>query len=102
MAEDGLGLLDGFGEVGEELLFVNEVAFGEFRRSIAIVGDFGQAGDDPLAEVASQVQKHVADAVHGVVGSAPNLVVVQLLEAVSDPVESASEFLSGGVSNRLA
>lgn len=78
-------------QVGYELGSRDCFALSEFPVAFANVGRLADAGDDPLADVAAEMQDEVADTVRGVVGAPPDFVVGELREALGDAALVAFE-----------
>src|SRR5262249_21182088 len=72
-------------EAADQLVTGDRPAHGELAGAVAHVRHAADARDDPLPEVAAEVQQEVADRVHRVVRTPPDLGVVQLADAVLDP-----------------
>src|SRR6516162_8492822 len=79
-----------------QFFFRDWTALREFEGAIAGIRCAADAGTNPLFQVAAQVQEDIGDAVLRLVGSPPNLAVVQLLEAVFDPLHADGKAMAAG------
>ncbi len=82
--EDLLNLVDCLSQPTKEFGLWNHITLGEFLWSVAGVGPLGHSVDDPLFDIAAQVQNDVGDAIHVLSRSPPNLFVGQLVDAMLD------------------
>ncbi len=105
--EDSFGFGHSFLELGKNFGFGAAAVVGEFQRAVTDVFSAADAGDDPLADVAGEMEHQVGDAVHfrsGDVGRGwrlngwppPDLVVGELVNTVLDFVAPFGERVTGG------
>lgn len=88
--DDGGDLVDAGAEKGEEIggvlgvVGVVSTASGEFGVTLAGVGLTVQAGEDPLADIAAQVEDEIGDGIFLLAMAEPELIVGDESEGVAD------------------
>jgi hypothetical protein len=96
----GVGFFDGRLKLQQDFRFGAVRAIGEFRRAIADIFRATDAGDEPLADVAREVQQQIGDAVHfrifAGVGAPPELFVGELAHTMFDFAEAVGERVARG------
>src|SRR5262249_37292013 len=88
-------------ELAEQIALWDRAALGELRGTVPVIGCPADAGYDPLANIAGQMQKEVTDAVHRVGGSPPELILAQLTQTMLDTLECLSQLVSQLPSKQL-
>ena len=95
--EDGGGLVEGGAEAVEQDARGQVVALGELGRALAGVGIVIEGGDQPLSDIAVEMQQQIADTVAGLVGAPPDLLVGEGFDGAAHARPALVDQLGAGV-----
>src|SRR5205823_3917129 len=93
-------VIDDLFELIQQVALRDRSALGEFGRAITDVGCAADPSHNPLPQVAGQMQNEIADAIQAGSRTLPHLLIGQLTGAMSNPIQSAIQFICRRGANR--